>query len=193
MRQRGKIFVLSGPSGSGKTTLHNKLLLDKKIRKCLVKTVSATTRLPRPGEKNKVHYLFFSKKIFQARIKTGYFLEWQKVFRDYYGTPKAQAERILRSGKNILLCIDVKGARAVFGLFSDAVGIFVKTSSLNVLRKRLQGRGTESKDIVAHRLTVARQELKEAKRYHYVVVNDRAQRAVKELKNIIIKETSNKI
>lgn len=188
MSRRGKIFVLSGPSGSGKTTLHNALLCDKKTRKSLVKTISATTRLPRAGEKNKVHYLFFSKKLFQSRIKLGYFLEWQKVFNDYYGTPKAQVKRVLKSGRSVLLCIDVKGAKVVFDLFPDAVGIFVKAPSLDVLQKRLQGRGTEDKKVVAHRLAVARKELKEVKRYRYVIVNDQVKTAVKELKRIVEQE-----
>lgn len=190
MRKRGKIFVLSGPSGSGKTTLHHALLLDKSVKKILVKTISATTRLPRPGEKHKVHYLFFSKKSFETRIRKGYFLEWQKVFTDYYGTPKAQAQKVLRSGKNVLLCIDVKGAKVVFKLFPDAVGIFVKAPTWCVLKKRLQGRGTEGKKIVEYRLAIARREMKEAKRYHYVVVNDRIAQAVKQLKEILQKETS---
>ncbi|HOD12877.1 MAG TPA: guanylate kinase [Candidatus Omnitrophota bacterium] len=190
MSRRGKIFVLSGPSGSGKTTLHNALLCDKKTRKSLIKTISATTRLPRAGEKNKVHYLFFSKKLFQSRIKKGYFLEWQKVFNDYYGTPKAQAKRVLRAGRSVLLCIDVKGAKVVFDLFPDAVGIFVKAPSLDALRKRLQGRGTEGKKVIAHRLAVARKELKEAKRYRYVIVNDQIKKAVKELKSIVEQELS---
>lgn len=188
MSRRGKIFVLSGPSGSGKTTLHNALLCDKKTRKSLVKTISATTRLPRAGEKNKVHYLFFSKKLFQSRIKLGYFLEWQKVFNDYYGTPKAQVKRVLKSGRSVLLCIDVKGAKVVFDLFPDAVGIFVKAPSLDVLQKRLQGRGTEDKKVVAHRLAVARKELKEVKRYRYVIVNSQIKTAVKELKRIVEQE-----
>lgn len=188
MSRRGKIFVLSGPSGSGKTTLHNALLCDKKTRKSLVKTISATTRLPRAGEKNKVHYLFFSEKLFQSRIKLGYFLEWQKVFNDYYGTPKAQVKHVLKSGRSVLLCIDVKGAKVVFDLFPDAVGIFVKAPSLDVLQKRLQGRGTEDKKVVAHRLAVARKELKEVKRYRYVIVNDQVKTAVKELKRIVEQE-----
>lgn len=180
--------MMSGPSGSGKTTLHHKLLLDKKISRYLVKTISATTRKKRAGEKHGKHYLFLTKRDFLQRIKKGFFLEWQKVFADHYGTPKAQAEKILKGGKNILLCIDVKGAKVVFKHFKDAVGIFVKAPSLAILKKRLQNRGTETKKATDLRLSTARREMKEAKRYTYIIVNDDIQRAVGEIKHIICKE-----
>ncbi len=180
--------MMSGPSGSGKTTLHHKLLLDKKIKKYLVKMVSATTRKKRVGEKHGKHYLFLDKKDFLQRIQKKYFLEWQKVFVDYYGTPKSQAEKILRSGKNVLLCIDVKGAKVVFKHFKDAIGIFIKAPSLAILKKRLAKRGTETKKAMDLRLLVARREMKEARRYAHVVINDDVQRAVKEIKRIVYKE-----
>lgn len=184
----GRIFVMSGPSGSGKTTLHQKLLLDKKIKKRLVKTISATTRKKRAGERHGQHYLFLTEKQFLNNIKKGYFLEWQKVFNDYYGTPKAQAEKILKTGKNILLCIDVKGAKVVFKAFKDAVGFFIKAPSLSILKKRLQKRGTESAQALAHRLDIARREMKEAKHYRYLVVNTDVKKAVQKLKRIVIEE-----
>jgi guanylate kinase len=184
----GKILVLSGPSGSGKTTLHNCLLKDRKIKARLVKVVSATTRKKRVGEKQGKQYWFFTKKQFLARKDQGYFLEWQKVFSDYYGTPKAQAEKILKRGKNVLLCIDVKGARVVFKNFKNAVGIFIKAPSAAALKNRLAARGTENAKTMKHRLAVAQQEMKEAKRYRYVVVNDRIQKAVGRLKKIMNKE-----
>ena len=184
----GRIFVMSGPSGSGKTTLHQKLLLDKKIKKRLVKTISATTRKKRAGERHGQHYLFLTEKQFLNNIKKGYFLEWQKVFTDYYGTPKAQAEKILKTGKNILLCIDVKGAKIVFKAFKDAVGLFIKAPSLSILKKRLQKRGTESAQALARRLDIARREMKEAKHYRYLVVNTDVKKAVQKLKRIVIEE-----
>jgi len=187
-KEKGKIFVLSGPSGSGKTTLHEKLLVDKKIKDRLVKTISATTRNPRQGEKNKKHYLFFTQKQFQQRIKEGYFLEWKKVFDNYYGTPKKPVEQLLKKGKNVLLCIDVKGAKDVFRQEKKAIGIFVKTPSLAVLKKRLVSRGSENTASLQKRLLVAKEELKEAKRYCYVVVNDTITKSAKELKKIILKE-----
>jgi guanylate kinase len=187
-KQQGRIFVMSGPSGSGKTTLHHQLLLDKKIRKYLVKTVSVTTRKKRPGESQGKHYLFLSEKQFLQNIKKGYFLEWQKVFTDYYGTPKAQVEKILKTGKSILLCIDVKGARVVFKAFKDAVGLFIKAPSLESLKKRLQKRGTESAQALAYRMDIARREMKEAKRYRYIVVNKDVKKAAQRLKSIVNKE-----
>lgn len=192
-RLPGRIFVLSGPSGSGKTTLHHTLLLDKKMRSCLVKTISATTRKKRVGERQGRDYLFLTKKQFLRRIETGYFLEWQKVFTDYYGTPKAQAEKILKKGKNILLCIDVQGARIVFKTFKDAVGIFIKAPSLAILKKRLQKRATETPKALAFRLAVAKREMKEVRRYHHVVVNDSVLRAVHKLKRIVNHELKKKL
>ncbi|MCX5681202.1 MAG: guanylate kinase [Candidatus Omnitrophica bacterium] len=187
-RQPGKIVVLSGPSGSGKTTLHNSLLRDKTISKKLVKIVSATTRKCRGKEKTGQHYLFFTKKDFLHRVERGYFLEWQKVFSDYYGTPRAQVEKILKSGRNVLLCIDVKGAKVIFRNFKDALSIFIKAPSVAALKNRLQKRGTEDKRIISRRLAVAKKEMKEATHYCYVVVNDDLQKAVSKLKNIIKNE-----
>lgn len=188
----GKIFVLSGPSGSGKTTLHNHLLRDQRLRKKLVKLVSVTTREKRAGEKAGKHYLFFGKRDFLQRTKRGYFLEWQKVFTDYYGTPKLAVDKTLKSGKNVLLCIDVKGAKIVFKKCPEAVGIFVKAPSSAVLKQRLSRRGTEDIKAVRRRLSVAQQEMKEAKRYDYVVVNDKISKAVAALKKIIQKELRTK-
>ena len=179
---------MSGPSGAGKTTLHQKLLLDRTMKKHLVKIVSATTRKKRPGERPGQHYVFLTKAQFAQNIRKGYFLEWQKVFTDHYGTPKAAAEKILRSGKSVLLCIDVKGARVVFKAFKDAVGLFVTAPSFAALKERLQLRQTEDAWALKRRLAVARQETKEARRYDYVVVNRKIARAVYELKQIIKKE-----
>jgi len=188
----GKIFVLSGPSGSGKTTLHDHLFRDKRLRKKLVKLISVTTRKKRAGEIAGKHYLFFTKKDFLQRVRRGYFLEWQKVFTDYYGTPKLAVDKTLKSGKNVLLCIDVKGAKVVFKKCPEAVGIFVKAPSSAVLKERLSNRGTEDASALRHRLAVAQREMKEAKRYNYVVVNDKISKAVAALKKIIRKEVRTK-
>lgn len=188
----GKIFVLSGPSGSGKTTLHNHLLRDQRLRKTLVKLVSVTTRKKRVGEKAGKHYLFFGKREFLQRARHGYFLEWQKVFTDYYGTPKLAVDKTLKSGKNVLLCIDVKGAKVVFKKCPEAVGIFIKAPSSAVLSARLKKRGTEDANALRRRLTVAQREMREAKRYDYVVVNDKISKAVDALKKIIRKEVGTK-
>src|SRR5881392_3567491 len=106
---KGKIIIISGPSGSGKTTLHKMLLESTKLKEKLVKSISVTTRPMRGGEKEGRDYIFVSVLKFQYKIKAGHFLEWQKVFDNYYGTPKKNVRDLLKAGKNVLLCIDVKG------------------------------------------------------------------------------------
>lgn len=184
----GKIFVLSGPSGSGKTTLHEQVLRDKAIGAHLVKIISATTRAPRAGEKNKQDYFFLSLKQFQQRRETGYFLECKKVFHDYYGTPRKAVEQVLAKGKSVLLCIDVQGAKEVFRKKKPAVGIFVKAPSLTILRTRLRQRKTEDKKNFLKRLSTAQKELEQEKYYDYVIVNKTVPQAVQELKQIIENE-----
>lgn len=178
----GRIFIISGPSGSGKTTFYKKLL---STRKELVKSVSVTTREKRSGEKNGIDYVFVSKKMFFYKVKAGHFLESEKVFDNYYGTPNKNVRDILKSGKNVLLCIDVKGAKAVRRKFPDLIGIFIKAPSLEVLKKRLIDRGSEKSKVVRLRLKMASSELKEAKSYDYVVINDDFNKAYESLEKII--------
>ncbi len=184
----GKIFIISGPSGSGKTTLYQKLLADRDLKGRIVKTISVTTRPMRAGEKNGRDYFFVSLKMFLYKRKANHFLESQKVFDNYYGTPQKQVYDLLNAGENVLLCIDVGGARIVCQKFPEAVRIFIKTSSLEALEKRLECRGSEDRWGIRQRLKTARQELKEAKCYRYVVVNDDLSNAYQELKQIMVKE-----
>ena len=184
----GKIIILSGPSGSGKTTLHQKILKNPAFKKILVKSLSATTRLPRSGEKDGRDYLFLSKKEFLAKQKRGEFLESMQVFDNYYGTPKKQVDAALKKGKNVLLCIDVKGAAVVSQSRKDALKIFVRTPTLKDLKARLQKRGTENQKSLNLRLKISKEELKEASVYDYVVVNDTLSRAYRELVQILSKE-----
>jgi len=188
---KGKIIIISGPSGSGKTTLHKKLLASKKLRAKLVKSISATTRPRRSGEKNGRDYLFLTQKQFLDKIRKGYFLEWQKVFEQYYGTPRNYVEKLLKKDKNVLLCIDVKGATVVRRACPEAVTIFIKAPSLPVLKKRLMARGSESTEDLRLRLKTARQELLEAKKYKYVIVNDDLKRSLKELESVVSLEIDN--
>ncbi len=188
MNKRGKIIIISGPSGSGKTTLYKKLLENPRIKRRIVKTVSITTRLRRLGEKNGRDYFFVSLKDFLAKKKTDYFLESQKVFDNYYGTPVKAVHTLLHKGKNVLLCIDVKGAKVVCRKFPDAVRVFIKVPSMAVLKKRLESRGSENSKTVQLRLETARQELKEAKQYDYIVINDELTHAYTLLEKIIFKE-----
>jgi len=180
--------ILSGPSGSGKTTLHEKLLRTKRLKTRLVKTISATTRPRRTGERHGRDYLFLTPRQFAYRRRTGYFLEKQKVFGHWYGTPRHAVEKLLKAGKNVLLCIDVKGARVVRRAYPDVLGIFVKTPSLAVLKKRLRRRGTDTQATVARRLSIARTELRDARYYQYVVVNNTLTKALQRLESIVYRE-----
>ena len=184
----GKIIIISGPSGSGKTTLHKKLLESNRFKGQLVKSISATTRPRREGERNGRDYLFLTTKQFEHKIKAGHFLEWQKVFDFYYGTPKKNIKTLLKEGKSVLLCIDVKGAAVIRRDFPEVVSIFIQAPSFAVLKKRLLTRGTETKEGIAVRLDIARDELEEAKNYNYILVNDDLSEACRKLEDIIEKE-----
>jgi len=182
---QGRIIIISGPSGCGKTTLHKALLASPLVKGKVVKSISATTRKKRPGEVHGRDYLFLSPKTFEERTKKGFFLEWEKVFDHYYGTPKKQALDLIKKGINVLLCIDVKGAKTVAKEFPQALKIFIKTPSLKVLKERLSARGSESSQSLKLRLKVARQELKEAASYDHVVVNSDLKNALKNLLQIV--------
>ena len=185
---KGKIIILSGPSGSGKTTIYKQVLQQKRFQGRLAKTVSVTTRPPRAGEKQGVDYSFISPKMFRYKIRAGHLFEYQKVFNHYYGTPKKNVRDILRSGKNVLLCIDVKGALVVSRNYPQAVKIFIKTATLQELTRRLKKRKTEAQAIIDLRLKTAKQELAKAREYDYVVINDKLQEAVQEVADIISRE-----
>jgi len=189
-KKKGKIFILSGPSGSGKTTLYRRLLESPNLKNLIIKTISITTRLPREGEQHGKDYFFISKKHFQYKKKAGHFLENMKVFDNYYGTPKKAVTAALREGKNVLLCIDVKGARVVCRKFPGAVSIFIKTKSQAELKRRLEGRGSEDLARVRLRLATAKKELKESYRYKYIVINDEIPQAQHQLEKIILSEIS---
>lgn len=185
---QARIVIISGPSGCGKTTLHKALLEIPVIKGKLVKSISATTRVRRHGEADGRDYIFLKADLFEKRIKKGYFLEWERVFDQYYGTPKAHALNLLKKGINVLLCIDVKGAKSVAHEFPQALKIFIKAPSLKVLESRLRSRGSESDENLRKRLRVARQELKEAKHYDYVVINADLELALVKLKQIVCEE-----
>jgi len=181
----GRIIIVSGPSGSGKTTLHKMLLASRKLKGKVIKSVSVTTRPRRPGEVPGRDYMFMSPKKFLAKRAAGDFLESQKVFDAYYGTPERKVDQLLRKGKNVLLCIDVKGARQVWQKRPDAFKIFIKTPTLQVLKQRLKKRGTERPKDLALRFNTARQELAQAKYYDYVIVNDDLKKAYRKLEKWI--------
>ena len=184
-KPQGRVVILSGPSGSGKTTLHKALLESPGLKGKLVKSISATTRARREGERNGKDYIFLTKPMFESRISKGHFLEWEKVFDNYYGTPKRNVLALLKKGKHVLLCIDVKGARNIKEEFPTAVSLFIKTPTMKVLQERLRQRASETHENLQLRLRVAKAELKEAKRYDHVIINGRLDKACRDLNAIV--------
>ena len=174
--------MVSGPSGVGKGTLLGLLLAH---RKDCVFSVSATTRPPRPGEVDGVHYYFLDSKLFSDWVEQDRFLEWNKVFDRFYGTPLEPVEKHLSEGTNVILDIDVQGGVQVIESRPDAVGIFIAPPCLDTLANRLQGRGTESDEEISLRLLTARSELKTMHHYHYLIVNDELEATVGQLSAVV--------
>jgi len=179
-------LVLSAPSGGGKTTIARALL---ERRKDVGYSVSCTTRAPRAGEQDGVDYHFLTRAEFDARVEAGAFAEWAEVHGNRYGTLRTEVERVLASGRHVMLDIDVQGARQVVRAFPEAVTVFIVPPSVEVLVARLQGRQTESDEAFRLRLRNARVELLEAERYQYLVENDALERAVRRVDEIIAEET----
>ena len=184
---QGQLFILSGPSGSGKSTLMAQVL--HRLPN-LAFSVSHTTRTARPGEQDGVHYHFADRAVFLALRdqKPSGFLEWAEVHGNLYGTSVAEVEGKLRQGVDILLDIDVQGARQVRELRKDAVSIFLCPPSLEVLAERLQRRATEADGSFALRLENARKELACAPEYSYLLVNDQLETTINCFCSIIIAE-----
>ena len=182
-KSSGRLWVLSAPSGSGKTTVLTRLI--GKSKGALVRSISATTRSPRPGEKNGRDYYFLTQAEFERTIHRKGFLEYARVLGHWYGTTRAAVERQLRVGKDVALCIDIQGARQVRRSRLPATTIFLVPPSLKVLRERLCRRGTERPAQVRARLKRARRELREMGRYDYAVVNDRLEEAVEAVRTIL--------
>ena len=188
MQQSGILFVLSGPSGAGKGTICQELL--RQIPN-LQYSVSATTRKPRLGETNGINYWFKEKDEFEEMIKNDLLLEYAEVYGNYYGTPKEQVLKVLKSGKNIVLEIDPQGAMQVKAKFPEGVFIYILPPSLDELAARITKRGTDSKDSIKKRLAAATEEIQYALKYDYVVVNDKVETAVDSIATIISAEKFN--
>lgn len=183
--RRGILFVLSAPSGAGKTTLSRQLLARTPD---LHPSVSYTTRSPRKGEVNGKDYFFVSEERFAHLCGAGMFAEWARVHEYSYGTPRAPLDEALAYGRDLLLDIDVQGARQLKAMYNEAVSIFVLPPCWSELENRLRGRSTESEDAVARRLRRAREEADELFSYDYWLINDRVERAVSALRGIIVAE-----
>lgn len=184
--RKGLLLVISGPAGVGKGTINISLISrNSDIRM----SVSATTRQPRPGEIDGVHYFFKTEEEFQKMIESGAFLEYMRVFNThYYGTPKSFVEQELAEGRSVILEIDVQGAMRVKAAYPDAVLIFIAPPSMSELKSRLIHRGTESSEAIDRRFETAYQEMKYIDRYDYVVVNDILDLAIARTEDIIVAE-----
>ena len=182
MPEKGKLFVISGPSGAGKSTVVFKAMNG---RDDLCFSTSVTTRAPRPGETDGKEYFFVDHARFLDMVEKDELLEHAEYVSNFYGTPRAYVEEQMASGKNVLLDIEVKGARQVHEKMPEAVMIFVVPPSLQELERRLRGRGTDSGEAIEGRLIRARQEYAEADFYHYLLINDDADAAAARLCAII--------
>jgi guanylate kinase len=181
-KKPGTLVILSGPSGVGKTTLRKEL---QKAVPDLRFSVSWTTRLPRPEEKSGQDYRFVSLTRFEKKKNADAFLEWAKVHESYYGTPLLPIQQWLRKGEDVLLDIDIQGARAVKKKLPRAVAVFVLPPSKQILRRRLLGRQTDSPATIRIRLKNAEKELRAVNDFDYAVVNQDLDEAVDSLKTII--------
>lgn len=182
MSKSGKLLVISGPSGTGKGTVIKKLF-EKRNDVCM--SISATTRQPRPGEKDGENYFFMTKEKFEKMIEDNLLLEHAQFCGNYYGTPKPFVEKMLSEGKNVILEIEVNGAMQIRQKCCDAVLIFIMPPSMEELRIRLTGRKTEDSEVIEKRLTAAQWEMTFASKYDYEVVNDEVEKAADRLSNII--------
>ncbi|CAM3352434.1 guanylate kinase [Marinicrinis lubricantis] len=183
--EKGILIVLSGPSGVGKGTVCSAL---RQRIKDLTYSISATTRAPRPGEKDGVNYFFKTKEQFQSMIEQDELLEWAEYVGNYYGTPAGFVRDTLDSGKDIILEIEVQGALKVRDKFPEGVFIFLIPPSLNELQTRIQNRGTETEETIRNRMSVAKEELGMMMKYDYVVVNDEIDLACSRIESILTAE-----
>ena len=181
-KKHGQLIVISGPSGAGKDTIINKVVEEEKN---IWVSVSATSRQIRPGEKEGVNYFYFSKEEFEEKIKNNYFLEYAKYAENYYGTPKEKIIEKLEEGKDVVLVIEIEGAKKIKELVPEAIFIFIMPPSEKELLKRLKNRKTEEKNKIIERFNIAYKEINEVKKYNYVVVNDKLDEAVEKVKAII--------
>lgn len=174
----GSLYVIAAPSGAGKTTL-TRMALAQNPRLAL--SVSTTTRAPRPGEENGVHYHFVSVEAFKAMQAAGEFLESAEVHGNFYGTTRRGIEALLGEDRDVILEIDWQGAQQIRKIYPESVGIFIVPPSFDALETRLQGRGQDSAEIIARRVANAREELQHLDEFPYVIINENLEEALGEL------------
>ena len=185
MEKRGKTFIISGPSGVGKSTVLKALF---EGRDDLYFSVSATTRTPREGEINGVHYHFIEPDEFMQWINDDAFLEYAQYVGNFYGTPKKFVDAAMEEGKDVILDIEVQGATQVYAKRPETVRIFIAPPNWEELERRLTKRGTDSAEKIQQRLLRAKVEMKTAADYDYFVINDTVENAVAELRAIMLAE-----
>ena len=182
---RGLLFIVSAPSGAGKTTLVERLVEQTPNLKM---SRSYTSRQARQGEADGVDYNFVTRERFEAMVAVGEFLEWADVFGNLYGTSATDTDRLLESGHDVVLVIDVQGARKVRRRGVETTAVFVMPPSFLVLEQRLRGRSKDSEDVIRQRLAVARDEVSSYAEYDFIVVNDELTAAVDKLRSIVVAE-----
>ncbi|MGN1197541.1 MAG: guanylate kinase [Acetatifactor sp.] len=182
MKQKGVLIVLSGFSGAGKGTLVKALL--KKYDEYAL-SVSMTTRAPREGERDGIEYFFTTRERFEETIVQNGLIEYALYCGNYYGTPKAYVEEQLAAGRNVILEIEIQGALKIKEKFPDSLLIFVTPPSAEELKRRLEGRGTETPEVIARRLARASEESEGIEAYDYIVVNDKLEDCVEELHRLV--------
>lgn len=186
--EQGILIVVSGPSGCRKSTVDN-MLISK--RQNIIMSVSDTTRAKRDGETDGIDYNFITKEEFEKNIESNKYLEYAKVHSNkYYGTPCNFVNKKLKEGLDVILEIDIEGARKIKEKRSDAVFIFIMPPSMEILKSRLVGRKTETKEQVVERFKTAYKEINEVSKYNYVIVNDKVEDSVKRMGSIIDAEKS---
>lgn len=185
IRKKGMLLVISGPSGVGKGTIFNKVLEEDKS---FTFSTSVTTRTPRPGEIDGVHYFFITDEEYDRLIAEDAFVEHAQVHNHRYGTLRSQIDSALEKGLNVVLDIDPQGAINVMKKCPDCVSVFILPPDMETLRMRLTGRGTETEDEIERRLGNARGEIAQADKYDYAIINDKLDEACEQLKAIISAE-----
>ena len=179
---KGTLFILSAPSGGGKSSLAKALV---ESMPDVTVSVSHTTRPPRPGEQEGVHYYFVDPETFRAMVAAGRFLEHAEVFGNHYGTSREAVERLLAQGRQVLLDIDWQGMRNIKAKMPGAVSVFILPPSREVLEERLRGRGQDSAEVIARRMREATAEMRHYQEFDHVVVNDDFNAALEDLQAII--------
>jgi len=186
IRLKGVPIVVSAPSGAGKTTLINKLI--SKLYNEIAYSISATTRPSRRNEKDGVNYFFLSKEEFKRWIDEGKFIEWAQVHNHYYGTPKKMFKETLKKGYNIIMDLDVQGGINIKKRYPDGIYIFILTKNVDILKRRLTRRKTNTEESINERIKNAREELRFIKEYDYVVINDTIKKTIDTILAILIAE-----